>query len=334
MLLLAPGLSLLSGHDRAANAAKSLQPPDDSPSLGPDPFTHYAEQASITAIVGEPVICHVLSFASPALTSISFVQGYSVRVTRANSNEEVAKIPRLHEYWGIWSGNILTSVDKSGTRLSYTVNRAFNLTKTGTYKIDFHLDMAWNMPTDMDIQEHFAAMQQWAASDYKTPMPTAPTFDTPCTPHKATVSVTLRILPPATVPLQRSARRQAWQLCRLLTREGTESDREAERAVEAFWCYPDAILLPIAQEELLPVKQMLSVAASEPAIDSSGKDGLFGLALKAYNAVYPLVSRLHCPSMSDRRMAFLSWLTEDVRHGANATFWHNIERDLEALADS
>ncbi len=322
--------------------APRTPPAEDSPPPAePVPFTHYVEQAQITVMAGEPVVCDVLTKINNPATPITYRTDYTVSMTHLRSGKEAlpAESGGLRYYGRIWFGAVLPDPAQSGSRLYYTANRAFDLTKPGTYRIDFHANMPWRRFSEQQMED-VEVHKQWVAVGMKNkePMPVIRDSDAPFTPHEETVSVTVQVLPAATVPLRESARRQARELCRLLLDDRGEGVRsfEKDRAAEAFWCYPDPILLPAAKDELLPLKQMLVVAASEDLRledlpEGQDADRLSGISAKAYGAVSRLIHSLDFPQSTVRRVHFLIWLTQDVREGKNKALWFHIEPVLKRL---
>lgn len=332
LALFARDLTVLPSQEREAEASLPSEPPPPvvppkvPVSQLPSPFTHYAEQTQITAMVGEPMICAVVTDVSPTYKSLAYLHGYSVSVIALSSGKEVPYTPDYPSYK--YRGHM---VDRTKY---YTLNRTFNLTKPGLYRIDFHLNTPWKIPSAQDIadqQDYLEATRAWYAVGPKgnDPLPKMPESNTAFIPHEATFSIKLRILPPSTIALRQSALRQAQQLGQLLVDYGIgKNTSEIGRETEAFWCYPDTILLPIAREEFLPFKRKLEIAASEHCPDGTE---LSRSAVDARFAIRALIFRMHCPPLSQQRLAFLNWLTEDIRYGKNDALRRHVETDLKDL---
>lgn len=157
-------------------------------------------------------------------------------------------------------------------------------------------------------------------------MPPFPKQTSPEYPHQATLQIAITCTPADTQKLQESARRACRELMRLYFTKPNTWFFDRRRAVEAFWCYPDDILLPIAKSELLSVKQRFREYAAVP---STGDNSLHGEVVVTHSLLSDLVSANNCPPLSPARDAFVHWLADDALSGKNTTLRAFVQSTLD-----
>jgi len=319
------------------------RPDDEKPIAAPvaepisveSPFENYAEQTHIVAMVGEPVICDILTLHRDPLMAISYMYDQTISVRNRNGYSIVPVKERSQHETPMYKGhhmitsNVLTT-KRSGSILSYTVNRAFSLNKPGEYTIAFHLNMPWRDVSKEDQERQKMYWESMGDRHGEGEMPQMPVSHEPEHPYQTTVTVYLTLLPTDQDVLIESARRTARDMVvSLLDTKDRYDFLERWRRIEAFWCYPDNVLIPVAEQELLPLKRKLEKYAADMAQIKNGYKSLYGEAQTVAGSLADILSPNYCPPLSPARQELVLWLTEEARSGANGLLRRHVQTSVK-----